>query len=339
MRRHLLAALTIVASASVLLTAAPLATAAKGGGPGYEYYGYGAVDTDVASTMNSALLMSGGGVDDPNAMRWLLGRGGNGGKVDVVVLDAYGADIYGQPFMGWGANSVDAFVFSSRTGAYDAKVLDAIRQAEVIWLDGGDQSNYVTYWDRTPLQEAVNARVAEGAAFGGMSAGLAVQGGWVYSAMNGSATSSNVLGNPYDKDVTLRGALFTLPFMANTLTDTHFKVRDRMGRLLGFLARLEKDLGAKAPRAIAVDEGSSLGVDAKSGDVQLFGSGGGAWLVRTDGVTARTILPKTALTYGPATVTRMNAGDTFNLKRWSGQGTETYPVSASGGVLVPATPY
>lgn len=339
MRRTLLSAIAATVSVALLLASAPLATAAKGGGPGYDYYPYGDVAGDLVSTMSGGLLMSGGGIDDPTAMRWLLSRGGNGGVVDVVVLDAYGPDIYGAPFMGWGANSVDAFVFSSRTGASDPKVLDAIAKAEVIWLDGGDQSNYVNYWDGTPLQAAVNARVAQGAAFGGMSAGLGVQGGWVYSAMNGSATSSNVLANPYDKDVTLRGALFTLPFMANTLTDTHFAVRDRMGRLLGFLARLEKDLGAKAPRAIAVDEDSSLGVDAKSGDVQVFGVGDGAWLVRTDGVTSRTVLPKTALTYGPASVTRLNGGDTFNLKRWSGQGTETYPVSAVNGVLSPVSPY
>jgi cyanophycinase len=341
MRRTLLATIAATAAATALLAAAPLASAAKGGGPGYDYYSYGNVGGDVVSTMSGGLLMSGGGIDDPAAMTWLLGRGGNGGVVDVVVLDAYGPDIYGDPFIGWGANSVDAFVFSKREGAYDQKVLDAIGQAEVIWLDGGDQSNYVTLWDGTPLQAAVNARVAQGAAFGGMSAGLAVQGGWVYSAMNGSATSSNVLANPYDKDVTLRGALFSLPFMANTITDTHFAIRDRMGRLLGFLARLEKDLGAKAPRAIAVDEDSSLGVDAKSGDVRLFGAGAGkgAWLIRTDGVTSRTVEPRTALTYGPVSVTRMTSGDTFNLRRWSGQGTETYPVSATSGVLSPAFPY
>jgi cyanophycinase-like exopeptidase len=321
MRRTLFTTIAATAAATALLAAAPLASAAKGGGPGYDYYSYGNVGGDVVSTMSGGLLMSGGGIDDPAAMTWLLGRGGNGGAVDVVVLDAYGPDIYGDPFIGWGANSVDAFVFSKREGAYDQKVLDAIGQAEVIWLDGGDQSNYVTLWDGTPLQAAVNARVAQGAAFGGMSAGLAVQGGWVYSAMNGSATSSNVLANP--------------------ITDTHFAIRDRMGRLLGFLARLEKDLGAKAPRAIAVDEDSSLGVDARSGDVRLFGAGAGkgAWLIRTDGVTSRTVEPRTALTYGPVFVTRMTSGDTFNLRRWSGQGTETYPVSATSGLLSPGFPY
>ena len=272
-------------------------------------------------------------------MKWLLDRGGRGGAVDVVVLDAYGPDIYGGPFMGWGADSVDSFVFSSRDGAYQPEVVDAISKAEVIWLDGGDQSNYVAYWAGTPLQAAVNARVAQGAAFGGMSAGLAVQGGWVYSALFGSATSDKVLANPYDRNVTIQGKLFDLPLMANILTDTHFKVRDRMGRLLGFLARLETDYAAQSPRAIAVDEDTSLGLVPKTGDVQVFGSGGGAWLVTTDTVNTRVVQPKTPLTYGPVTVQRLTNGDTFNVKTWSGTGIETYTVTATNGVLNPSNPY
>jgi cyanophycinase len=289
--------------------------------------------------MAGGQLLSGGGIDDEAAMTWLLTRGGNGGMVDVVVLDAYGPDIYGDPFMGWGANTVDSFIFSSRDGADEPEVLDAISKAEVIWLDGGDQSNYLAYWAGTPLATAINARVAQGAAFGGMSAGLAVQGGWVYSALYGSATSDKVLANPYDKNVTMSPALFDLPLMANILTDTHFKVRDRMGRLLGFLARLEKDSGAKQPRAIAVDEDTSLGLVPKTGDVRVFGVGAGAWLITTDTVTNRLVEPKKPLTYGPVTVQHLGSGDTFNMKTWTGIGAEIYALSAIAGALSLPMPY
>ena len=125
------------------------------------------------------------------AMSWLLGRGG-GPKVDVVVLDAWGKDLYSSQFMRLGADSVDTFVVTSRDGANNPDVINALNKAEVIWLDGGDQSKYIDLWGGTGLQAAVNARVKAGAAFGGMSAGLAVQGGWIYSAYNGSATSSAV---------------------------------------------------------------------------------------------------------------------------------------------------
>lgn len=330
---------TLIAAAATLALVASIPPAqAKPADLGYTRY-FAGNPADAKGPLPGRQLLSGGGVDDPTAMTWLMGR--DAGKADVVVLDAYGPDIYTQPFLSWGADSVETFVFSSRDGATSPAVLDSIAKAEVIWLDGGDQSNYVTYWGGTPLVAAVNARVKQGASFGGMSAGLAVQGGWVYTAMNGSATSTKVLENPYDKDVTLGPALFDLPCMANTITDTHFRERDRMGRLLGFLGRLEtdKDFRAVQPRAIAVDADSSLGVDSATGEMQLFGTGAGAWLLSTSGVTARTVLPKTPLTYGPVTVQRMSAGDTFNLKSWTGTGTDTYSLSAVNGVLSLADPY
>jgi cyanophycinase len=338
LRKVMLATLATAAAASVLLASSPASALAKGG-TGYVRYFDGS-PIDVVAPMSGGTLLSGGGVDDDTAMRWLMSRGG--GKVDVVVLDAWGKDIYTRPFMDfWGADSVETFVFSSREAAKDPDVLAAIDHAEVIWLDGGDQSKYVAYWQGTELAQHVDARVKAGASFGGMSAGLAIQGGWVYSAENGSATSSAVLANPYDKDVTFAQRVFDLPWMANTLTDTHFKVRDRMGRLLGFLGRLEKEPGitASAPKAIAVDEDTSLGVDPKSGDVQIFGTGGGAWFVRTDSVTSRIVAPKTPLTYGPVSVQHVNTGDTFNLSRWSGRGANAYAyaLSADKGALVSST--
>lgn len=335
MRRGMLTTIVAVTAAALAVTVAPSATAAKNG---YTDYHVGNAK-DVVAKMKGGTLLSGGGIDDPTAMRWLLGRGG--GKVDVVVLDAWGKDIYSQPFLDWGADSVDTFVITARDGANDPAVVDAINKAEVIWLDGGDQSKYIDLWNGTALQSAVNARVKAGAAFGGMSAGLAVQGGWIYSAYNGSATSSAVLANPYDKDVTLSGRLFDLPWMTNIITDTHFKVRDRMGRLLGFLGRLEKEPGITAvtPKAIAVDEDTSLGLDPANGTVQVFGVGAGAWMVSTDSVVTRTVEDGTALSYGPVSVTRLTPGDSFNLSTWKGTGTETYPLSATNGVLSLANPY
>ena len=51
-----------------------------------------------------------------------------------------------------------------------------IRRAEVIFIAGGDQANYIRDWKDTPVQDAINANLAEGKPIGGTSAGLAVQG-------------------------------------------------------------------------------------------------------------------------------------------------------------------
>lgn len=339
MRAGRLVQAAIVAGLVLALIPAGSAGAAKGGGSrGYTEYFSGNL-TDVTRTPTGGLVLAGGGTDSDDAMRWLLDRGAYG---DVVVLDAYGTDTYAAYLMQLGADSVETFVFSSSDGANSPTVVAAVQQAEVIWIDGGDQSNYLKYWDGTALQAAVNARVKGGAAFGGTSAGLAVLGGWVYSALYGSATSAHVLANPYDKDVTLRGALFAIPVLANMITDTHFQTRDRMGRLAGFLARLEKDFHAVAPRAIAVDEASALAVDPNSGVAQLFGSGGGAWFASTPFVDQRLVLSKKPLTYAPIAVLRMSSGDSFNVTTWSGTGLDAYTVSAVAGTLTatsPGTPY
>lgn len=298
----------VVAAMALALLPAGSALAAKAPAPkGYTRYLVGNA-ANVPGVLNGGILLAGGGTDSDQAMNWLLDQGGNG---DVVVLDAYGDDSYGAYLKGLGADSVETFVFSSREGAAAPAVLSAVAAAEVIWIDGGDQSKYVALWDATPLQTAVNARLAQGAAIGGTSAGMAVLGDLVYSATNGSAQSNAVLANPYNRDVTLRPQLFNLPILDYVITDTHFKVRDRMGRLLGFLARLEKDLAVNNPRAIAVDEASALGI-TRAGATTVYGSGAGVWFVRTDSVTdANTVCrPKTALAYGPVTVQHVPTGGT-----------------------------
>ena len=120
MRRGMLTTIVAVTAAALAVTVAPSATAAKNG---YTDYHVGNAK-DVVAKMKGGTLLSGGGIDDSTAMRWLLGRGG--GKVDVVVLDAWGKDIYGQPFLDWGADSVDTFVITARDGANDPAVVDAI---------------------------------------------------------------------------------------------------------------------------------------------------------------------------------------------------------------------
>jgi cyanophycinase-like exopeptidase len=71
-----------------------------------------------------------------------------------------------------------------------ARVLAIIRQAEGLWLAGGDQSRYVKYWKDTPVGAALDAHVRAGKPLGGTSAGLAVLGEFSYSALDpGTLTS------------------------------------------------------------------------------------------------------------------------------------------------------
>ena len=64
----------------------------------------------------------------------------------------------------------------------DPFVIEKIRNAEAIFIAGGDQSNYIRYWKDTPVEDAINFVAAKPAPIGGTSAGMAVLGEYVYSA-------------------------------------------------------------------------------------------------------------------------------------------------------------
>ena len=304
---------------------------------GYVSYFTGST-TDAQTTPAGGVYLAGGGNDVAAGMTWLMRQGGERSAAkygDVVVLRTSGSNGYNKWLVKLGANSVTSIVISSRVGANSAFVRNTIAKAEVVFIAGGDQSTYVALWDGTSLQAALNARVAAGYAVGGTSAGLAVLGEFVYAAFNASAVSTTVMANPYDSSVTLAPALFQVPLLSNIITDTHFRTRDRMGRLLTFLARLQQDGIAAAPSGIAVDEGGGVGV-TPGRLATVFGGGSGAYFLRvTTGVTRTCVAttPPTPLTYTPVATQHVPVGKTFNLATWTGTGIVPYTLSVTRGAL------
>jgi cyanophycinase len=301
---------------------------------GYTLYHSGSSE-DVRTTPKGGAYLAGGGTDIEPGMRWLLSQGGaqaNGQFGDVVVLRSSGSNGYHAMLSDMGANSVRSFVIFSREGAERPEIAEAIRRAEVVFIAGGDQSTYETRWRGTSLQREVNARIAASYPVGGTSAGLAVLGEHVYSALNESSTSAMVLPNPYHASVTLSRSLFTLPVLRNVITDSHFAVRDRMGRLMVFLARLQQDGAAASPRALAVDERSAVGVNG-DGTATVFGPGNGAYLVSVTATATRECEAQTPLTLAPVEVQLVGSGSTFDLGRWSAPSARRYTLQVRGGVV------
>ncbi len=310
------------------------ASASVKGDPGYTAYVSGST-TDVQTTPLGGALLAGGGTDSDAGMQWLLAQGGarSAGKFgDVVVLRTSGTNGYNKYLVTFGANSVTSIVISTLAGANSAYVQNAIAKAEVIFIAGGDQSTYVNLWTGTALQAAVNLRVAAGYPIGGTSAGLAVLSPFVYAAFNVSSTSATVLANPYDASVTITEALFNVPVLQNLITDSHFVPRDRMGRLVTFLARLQQDGRSSAPRGIGVDEKSALGVLA-NGAVTVFGTGNGAYFLSVDSGAIRVCSANTPLSYEPVTTVRVPVGSQFNLSSWTTANSTPYVLRAATGVL------
>ena len=182
----------------------------------------------------------GGGDDLDEAFKWMCERAGGG---DFVVLRASGDEDYNPYIQGLcKLNSVATLILKSREAAKDPFVADAIRHAEAVFIAGGDQAHYINWWMDTPVQQALNEAIQRGVPIGGTSAGLAVQGEFVYSAQGDAPddkdlNSPQTLANPYHPRVTIVHAFLKNPLLKNVITDTHFAARDRMGRTLVFMAR------------------------------------------------------------------------------------------------------
>lgn len=261
--------------------AALTASAHAAAAPAYSYYEIGDVSAARPGRTAGALMLVGGGDWDYGAFRWFAERAGHG---HIVVLRASGdgeggEEIYRQV---GGVASVRTIVFHSRAASTDPRVLKILGQADGIFLAGGDQANYVRYWKDTPVARALDAHVRRGRPLGGTSAGLAILGGTAYGAMDGgSIDSPQALADPGGPAVTLVTGFLHMPRLAHVVTDTHFAKRDRLGRLVAFVAKAR----LRDPKAIGlgVDEGAALCVES-DGTARLHTPPGGfAWLVEPAG--------------------------------------------------------
>src|SRR5208337_1080747 len=287
---------------------------------------------DVQTRPAGGTAMMGGGDDLDEAFRWLCAKG-NGG--DLVVLRASGDDDYNSYINGLcKLNSVATLILPDRASAEDPAVTEIIKKAEVIFISGGDQSHYINDWKGTPVQDAINAHLNAGKPIGGTSAGLAVEGEFVYGALgdkpdDNDLASTDVLPNPYFERVTLVRGFLKIPHLENLLTDSHFAKRDRMGRTLGFLARIMHDGWSSGPREIAIDEKSAVLVEA-DGKATVVGSGKGAYFLLP---TRRPDVCKAGqpLTSRSVSVNHIPAGGHFNLTLWTGNGGTSYFLSVEKG--------
>ena len=169
---------------------------------------------------------------------------------------------------------------------------------------------------------------------GGTSAGLAVLGQFVFGCLedkpnDADLTSREVLTDPYMKRVTVVRDFLKVPGLDNILTDSHFARRDRMGRSLGFLARIVMDGWSKTPREIAIDQTSALLVDG-NGRAKIVGTGLGVYFLQVT-EAPEVCKPGQPLTLRNIAAYHAPAGATFDVRDWNGEGGESYVISVDAG--------
>jgi len=300
----------------------------------YSYFRLGN-PTDVTTPTTAGTVLMGGGTDVDAAFQWMCQRSGNG---DFLVIRATGTDAY-DPYIQQlcpNENSVSTLIIPNRTAANDPFVISTIESAEALWIAGGDQSNYINYWQGTSVEQTLNGLIARGVPIGGTSAGMNVLGEFIYSAQASQAiTSSEALANPFSKYITLVRDFVNITNLQGIIDDPHFVTRDRMGRDLAFMCRVYTNGWSSVPRDISIDEKTALLIDG-SGNGSVVGTGT-VYFMQAPGAP-QVCQSGTPLTYQNIAIYRINAGATFNLSRWQGKGGTAYTVSATAGVLSSTQP-
>lgn len=276
----------------------------------------------------------GGGEDLDEAFRWLCDHA-NGG--DLLVIRATGTDAYNPYIQGLcHLNSVASLVIPNREAANDPFVAAAIHKASAVFISGGDQSNYINLWMHSPVQAELNAAIQRGVPIGGTSAGLAVLGEYVYSAQGDKPKDPNLdaktaLSDPYSSRISLVSGFLKIPLLAGTITDTHFVKRDRLGRLLVFLARLNyPTAGEPRVRGIGVDERTSLLLEP-DGKATVAGHGA-VYLFDAREAKGKLAAGKPIDSFGPFAVQKAMPGKSCNLKTWTCDG-PSYSLRIEAGVV------
>ena len=360
-------------------------------GKPYSYFVTGDADAQVTasnSPSTSSVVLMGGGPDVDEAFRWMIARAGikpgTGGR--FVVIRATGTDAY-DPYIYYsdaalttstsvadqwvggaslGLSSVETLVIPSVAAANDAFVNSVVSKANAVFIAGGDQSDYINFWKGTKLDQTLQGLIANNVPIGGTSAGLAVLGQFDFAALRGSVTSTQALADPFNKYMTLdpdplslTGGFLAPPALASTILDAHLDSRDRMGRLITFVARLvavnsntgcpggilASGTGSAAARGIGVDVETALLIQGNKGAHGFTGRRVTNPSTTTESAVyfVRPLNSPTACASGtPLTVTNVeikklaDSETIFNLSDWTGL--PGYFVDAISGALT-SSPY
>lgn len=217
---------------------------------------------DLVTQPTGGICLMGGASEHDEAMKWFLQQS-NGG--DVLVIRATGSNGYNDYMfnqLGITINSVETIVFNNANASSDAYVIDKIKKAEAIWIAGGDQWTYTSYWRNTAVDSLINKGISErNIVIGGTSAGMAIQGSHYFSAETGTVTSAQALNNPYNSLMTVSNEPFIVnQHLTNVITDTHYDNPDRKGRHVAFIARALQDEQTQI-RGIACNEYTAVCID------------------------------------------------------------------------------
>ncbi len=297
----------------------------------------------ISTRHRSGTVFMGGGAEPDEAMHWLTDRSDEGDFVVIRTDDSSGYQDYIYNQIG-GVDSCHTLVVDKRQYANSSFVEQVVRNAEVLWIAGGNQTEYYQMWNDTGLERAVEYLSNEKrAAVGGTSAGMAILGEIDYIPEKLGIRSSEVLSDPYHEFMESRRDDFLddIPFSGNTLMDTHWSERNRSGRTIAFMARNIVDNYSvyEETRAIACDESTAVCVNS-SGVGRIFGWEDymdHAYFMKADSPPDRCVANESLNWKDAVSVYKVrgwpNGSNTFDLSSWTGFGGKWRDVNVTNGSL------
>jgi cyanophycinase len=216
----------------------------------------------IVFSQGSALLVGGGSEnynrwsDEPYS--WFVQQSDSGKIINIDVATA--STWYPNYFKWFGADqSSHELQIPNQSTANDSATYFELISAKGIFIEGGDQWDYVSNWKGTLVEDAIHYVFNNGGAIGGTSAGLAVLGEVVFDAKYGSAYPDEVAYNPYNSRVHFTDDF--LEILPNIITDSHLHSRGRLGRLIPMMARRIQDFGENNIIGIGITENAAFCID------------------------------------------------------------------------------
>jgi len=262
--------------------------------------------------------------DEP--YRWFVQQADSG---QIINFDfAAVSDWYPNYFKSFGAaQSSEALRIPNKTIANDSATYLKLISARGIFIEGGDQWDYIDTWKGTRVQDALHFVFNQGGVIGGTSAGLAVLGKVVFDAKFGTAYPEDTAYNPYHSRVHFTDDFLNI--LPDVITDSHFHPRGRLARLVPMLARRMIDNGENNIMGVGVCENTALGIDS-DGNGQVFGDATVTIIYKSDDAVVD-CQPEQPVTFTHLVYQHLTRGAIFNLK--------TRTLVEPGPYLQPVTEY
>jgi len=240
------------------------------------------------------------------AYQWIVNKA-NKGK--IVILSISDTDTWlVNYFKSFGASEVINLNISNKTQANDNNNYNIVNSANGIFIKGGDQYDYISYWKGTLLETAIKNVYKKGGVIAGTSAGAMILGEYYFTARYGSVYPDECIANPFNYYANIDKNFLNLA--SNTLFDTHVSERGRILRLVPFVFQVLVNKNVKI-LGVGIDDKTALCIDTNLVG-EVYGSGA-VHFVHFDNLSNYTLNSSNKYTIKDVKVDMLTQGWSYDL--------------------------